>query len=146
MNDEEKYIARTERMLTRWSGQRLPVTRKQTTEGEVIRHTPPAAGELDAEHGQYMEPARPLPVLAACDVLVLGAGPAGLSVALAAKRAGTHAIILKSAKFRNLMARTVTGQGAGVAAAWSLQKGASTASVNLDDVQAKFQGQGVRLH
>ena len=53
MNDEEKYIARTERMLTRWSGQRLSVTRKQTTEGDVMRHTPPAVGQLDAENGQY---------------------------------------------------------------------------------------------
>jgi hypothetical protein len=47
---------------------------------------------------------------------------------------------------RNMMACTVTGQGAGVAAAVSLQQGQSTADVDLRSVQAELERQGVRLH
>jgi hypothetical protein len=47
---------------------------------------------------------------------------------------------------RNMMACTVTGQGAGVAAAVSLQQGQSTAEVDLKAIQAELERQGVRLH
>ena len=49
MNDEDKYAARAQRLLTRWSGQRMPVQRRQTEEGEVLRQNPPALGELAAD-------------------------------------------------------------------------------------------------
>jgi NADPH-dependent 2,4-dienoyl-CoA reductase/sulfur reductase-like enzyme len=78
---EDKYIARVSRMISRWAGQRLTYTRKNTIEGEVLQHTPPAAGEMDAEQGVYIEPPKALPILARCEVLVVGAGPAGLSAA-----------------------------------------------------------------
>jgi predicted GNAT family acetyltransferase len=47
---------------------------------------------------------------------------------------------------RNMMACTVTGQGAGVAAAVSLQQDKSTAQVDIAGVQAELERQGVRLH
>ena len=46
---------------------------------------------------------------------------------------------------RNMMARTVTGQGAGVAAAVSLQLGVSTSDVDIVDVQRELLRQGVKL-
>jgi hypothetical protein len=54
--------------------------------------------------------------------------------------------MVSHAAMRNMMACTVTGQGAGAAAAVSLQQGKSTAEVELADVQAELERQGVRLH
>ena len=84
MSEEDKYAARAQRMVTRWSGQRMPVSRRETVEGDVLRHAAPAVGQLDASAQVYHEPAKALPVLTSCDVLVVGAGPAGISAALAA--------------------------------------------------------------
>jgi hypothetical protein len=46
---------------------------------------------------------------------------------------------------RNMMACTVTGQGAGAAAAVSLKEGATTATVDIRRVQDELQKQGVRI-
>jgi hypothetical protein len=54
--------------------------------------------------------------------------------------------MVSHAAMRNMMACTVTGQGAGVAAAVSLQQNVTTAGVELADVQKELQRQGVRLH
>ena len=83
MTDEDKFEVRAQRMLTRWAGQRMPVSRRQTAEGEVLRQAPPSVGALDAALQVYHEPAKALPVLTNCDVLVVGAGPAAATQGLA---------------------------------------------------------------
>lgn len=45
----------------------------------------------------YLEPARTLPVVGTCDVLVAGAGPAGIGAALGAARCGASVILLEAA-------------------------------------------------
>ena len=52
---------------------------------------------------------------------------------------------LSHAAMRNMMACTVTGQGAGVAAAVSLAREESTRDVNLQALQGELRRQGVRL-
>lgn len=47
---------------------------------------------------------------------------------------------------RNMACCAVTGQGAGTAAALSVQSGKDLAEVDLAAVQASLQGQGVRIH
>jgi hypothetical protein len=53
---------------------------------------------------------------------------------------------ISHAATRNQMCCAVTGQAAGVAAAVSLATGRSTAEVDVVQVQAALNGQGVRLH
>ena len=50
------------------------------------------------------------------------------------------------AAMRNMAACTVTGQGAGVAAAVSLKQGVSTQEIDIELVQSELLRQGVRLH
>ena len=47
---------------------------------------------------------------------------------------------------RNMMACTVTGQAAGVAATVSLKTGALTGEVKIEAVQEELKRQGVRIH
>ena len=50
------------------------------------------------------------------------------------------------AAMRNMMACTVTGQGAGVAAAVSLKHKKSTLDIDISAVQEELKKQGVRIH
>ena len=50
------------------------------------------------------------------------------------------------AAMRNMMACTVTGQGAGVAAAVSIKTGKTTHDVDIKAVQEELIKQGVRIH
>ena len=52
---------------------------------------------------------------------------------------------ISHASVRNMMACTVSGQGAGAAAAVSLKQGVTTAQVSISQVQAELRRQGVRL-
>jgi len=54
--------------------------------------------------------------------------------------------MVSHAAMRNMMACSVTGQGAGVAAAVSIKTGRTTAEVDIAAVQAELERQGVRLH
>ena len=50
------------------------------------------------------------------------------------------------AAMRNMMACTVTGQGAGVAAAVSLKHSKSTLDIDISVVQEELKKQGVRIY
>jgi hypothetical protein len=52
---------------------------------------------------------------------------------------------ISHAAVRNMMCCTVTGQGAGAAAAVSVKRGVSTAEVSIRHMQAELKRQGVRL-
>ena len=52
---------------------------------------------------------------------------------------------ISHAAVRNMMCCTVTGQGAGVAAAISVKNRVSTAEVRITDIQTELKRQGVRF-
>jgi hypothetical protein len=52
---------------------------------------------------------------------------------------------LSHAAVRNMMCCTVSGQGAGVAAAVSLKTGRSVGDVDIGEVQAELKRQGARI-
>ncbi|MCB8946103.1 MAG: FAD-dependent oxidoreductase [Ardenticatenaceae bacterium] len=52
---------------------------------------------------------------------------------------------ISHASVRNMMCCTVTGQGAGVAAAMSVKEGVTTADIHIHSIQAELKRQGVRF-
>jgi len=52
---------------------------------------------------------------------------------------------ISHAATRNMLCCTITGQGAGVAAAVAVRTGAGTSAVNIEEVQEELRQQGVRL-
>jgi hypothetical protein len=52
---------------------------------------------------------------------------------------------ISHASVRNMMCCTVTGQGAGVAAAMSVKQGVTTAEIDISPIQAELKRQGVRF-
>ncbi len=95
MNDKKNlYKGRAKRMVERWAGKRIEANRNNPS--VQINHQRSAPHPLiDRDTNQIVEPKRNIPVLDECDVIVTGAGPAGLSAALSAKRAGADTILLE---------------------------------------------------
>ncbi|MDP9897949.1 glycine/D-amino acid oxidase-like deaminating enzyme [Variovorax ginsengisoli] len=65
----------------------------KAADGQQVRSAMPA-GTADDPLRALTPPADAEPATLACDVLVIGAGPAGLAAALAARRAGAQVIVL----------------------------------------------------
>ena len=70
-----------------------PAGRKDAPPGVRVEGTthPPAV----IVNGQVIQPQRPLPILHETDVLVVGGGPAGVTAALAARRAGVKVTLVE---------------------------------------------------
>eukprot|EP00931_Biecheleriopsis_adriatica_P119609 TRINITY_DN94833_c0_g1_i1.p1 TRINITY_DN94833_c0_g1~~TRINITY_DN94833_c0_g1_i1.p1 ORF type:complete len:531 (+),score=108.72 TRINITY_DN94833_c0_g1_i1:93-1685(+) len=98
---EDKYEERAQRMVNRWIGAR-PGGAPQTSsarapEQQVTRSLQSRASTAKrvsriSKHVVVEQP-KEVPVLAECEVLVVGGGPAGLSAALGARRAGADVIL-----------------------------------------------------
>ena len=95
MNDEKNiYKDRAKRMVERWAGKRMVTDRNQPAVQINHRRNAPHPF-IEQETNQIVEPQRKIPVLDECEVLVVGGGPAGLSAALSARRAGADTILLE---------------------------------------------------
>ena len=95
MTDKKKiYTDRSKRMIQRWSGQQIP-THRTNPNNESQFQRQESACLIDKDSGKVIEPSKTIDVLDQCDVLVVGAGPAGISAALASKRAGSDTILME---------------------------------------------------
>ena len=80
------FSNRIKRMIERFSGVQQVFTRE--TDEQIIK-----SKELSTVG--YHEPERKIPILAECDVLVIGGGPSGISAAIASARAGADTLIIE---------------------------------------------------
>lgn len=92
-DDDKKYVQRTKRMIDRWSGKQQEIHRQNPTNELVLNRSDCSTQQNYTSF--YQEIPRSIPILAECDVLVVGGGPSGISAALAAKRAGADTILME---------------------------------------------------
>ncbi len=85
-----------ERMLERWSGKQVLNTRRIITDEFIDKRQDISNVKKEGKITTVIfEPIRPVSIFDVCDVLVIGAGPAGLSASIAAKRAGADVILME---------------------------------------------------
>lgn len=96
-DSEDEFTRRANRMVSRWSGERQPGApdRTQLKSHVRSREDEAARGRVKVLGRHILEPQRQVPILDRCEVLVVGAGPAGLSAALGARRAGADTMLLE---------------------------------------------------
>lgn len=116
---EVDYASRVRRMIYRWAGVRsrsdTAKAPRRTISRPSLLHRLPAfitpiwmaydlvasfwrrvsTERLGFRTSRHTEPPRTIPVASNCDVLVVGGGPAGLSAALAAARAGADTMLIE---------------------------------------------------
>lgn len=89
------YESKIKRMVSRWSGAKQSnVCRGRTRE---VNRLARISGHLSAGGvpAGFISESRKTPIAARCQVLVVGGGPAGLSAAIAARRAGADTLIVE---------------------------------------------------
>lgn len=93
------YEARAQRMISRWAGEKQEKPsghpRQVSDDVKQRKQNQQAVTRMEIFVGHVIEPSRELPILDRCQVLVVGAGPSGLSAAIAARRAGADTMLLE---------------------------------------------------
>ena len=93
MAGSEKYKEKIKRMIDRWSGKKLEYERQNSETPSIHTRNQITSGNI--KKSKVIEPAKEIPVLTKCDVLVVGGGPSGISAALSAKRIGANTILME---------------------------------------------------